>query len=237
MSPRGPAAAEGRRALLARHVKTIVGITAVVLSIAATRSLVQGSAAVHRADALYAEGEVDGAIALCLRAARLYVPLAPHVRAAYDRLRAIALHAELQGDVETALLGWEAVRAAGRATRTLWTPYADRAREADDHLATLLAARPTGGIQPPEARDALAREHRALLAPETSPRPAVIVALYAGLGAWLLGAWRALGVVEPRTRRAPAQFGFRNVVVERLVLGGALAAIGAGVMLLALARA
>ena len=233
----GVAARAPRAALRRRRARAVVIVAVVALSIAASRSAVQGAAAMHRADELYAVGEVDGAIALCLRAARLYVPLAPHVGAAYDRLRTIALHAELQGDEETALLAWEAVRGAGHATRTLWIPFADRVREADDHLATLLAARPTGGMQTPQSREAIAREHRTLLAPESSPRPWVLLSLYAGLGAWLLGAWHALAIVDARNRRQPARFGFRSVLVERLVLGSAMAAIGAWVMLLALAHA
>src|SRR5207302_9691110 len=102
------------------------------------RAIFDGTASMHRSDELWARGEIDGSVALAMRAARLYVPLAPHVRAAYDRMRTIALDAELRGDRETALLAWEAVRGASRSTRTFWTPYADRASEADEHAATLL---------------------------------------------------------------------------------------------------
>jgi hypothetical protein len=201
------------------------------------RAIFDGTASMHRSDELLAQGEVDGSIALALHAARLYVPLAPHVRAAFDRMRQVALDAELRGDRETALLAWESVRAASRSTRTFWTPYADRAREADEHIAGLLASQPSTGVQAPVPKEVLAREQRAKLQSDSLPRPWTIVLMYAGLAGWLAGAWRALSAMEREVRRMPARFGFGSAASERIVTGAALAIAGVVAAWFALVRA
>lgn len=199
-----------------------------VLSVVVVRNVFEGSASVRRCDELRAQGDVDGAIAQALHAARCYVPLAPHPRAAYDRLRDIALSAELSGDGETALLSWQAIHAGARSTRSLWTPFSDRLAEADDHIAAILAGRPPPGIDRDQPRDVIAREHRALLAIGTATHPLAALGLYLGLAAWLYGAWRALGVIGATGSSARG---------ERVWTGGALAIVGMVAMLIALARA
>lgn len=203
----------------------------------AGRGIVEGTASMRRSDDLLAEGDADGAIAQALRAGRWYVPFAPHVTRAYDRLRAIALRAELAGDEETALLAWQAVRGAARSTRTLWTPFRDRLAEADDHIATLLAAKPPPGVDRDTPRELLVREHRALLAEETSARPWSIVALYLGLGAFLVGTWRTTATFDPRRPMKPSRFGIASERTERAISYGALAAVGLVAFVIALMRA
>lgn len=201
------------------------------------RAIFDGTASMHRSDELLAQGEIDGSIALALRAARLYVPFAPHVRAAYERMRSIAFDAELRGDRETALLAWEALRGASRSTRTFWTPFADRASEADEHIASILASAPQTGVEAPQPRDALAREQRARLQADALPRPSLIALMYLGLVAWLIGAWRALSPLDRDVRRAPARFGFGSATSERVVTGAVLALAGLIAAWIALARA
>ncbi|MEO7096724.1 MAG: hypothetical protein ABI175_25930, partial [Polyangiales bacterium] len=182
-------------------------------------------------------GDVDGSIAQAMRAARWYVPLAPHTTRAYDQLRAIALRAELAGDVETAQLAWQAIRGAARATRTLWTPFRDRLLEADDHLATILASKPPPGIDRDTPRELLVREHRALLAEESAAKPWVIVLLYAGLFAFLVGSWRTTATLDRTRAIQPSRFGLASERTERAISYGALAAIGLVVFIVALMRA
>jgi len=191
----------------------------------------------RRSDDLLVQGDVDGAIAQAMRAARWYVPLAAHTTQAYDRLRTIALRAELSGDGETALLAWQAVRGAARSTRTLWTPFSDRLAEADDHLATILASKPPPGVDRETPRDLLVREHRALLAEPTAARPWAIVALYAGLCAFLLGTWRAMATLDPARGIQPSRFGLSSEKVERATSYGALALLGLAAFVIALIRA
>jgi hypothetical protein len=201
------------------------------------RGIVEGTASMRRSDDLFEQGDVDGSIAQAMRAARWYVPFAPHTTRAYDRLRAIALRAELAGDVETAQLAWEAIRGAARSTRTLWTPFRDRLLEADDHLATILASKPPPGIDRDTPRELLVREHRALLAEETAARPWAIVALYAGLLAFLLGSFRVTAALDRSRAIQPARFGLASERTERALSYGALAVAGLVVFVVALMRA
>jgi hypothetical protein len=220
-----------------RALRPWVIAASAALALLVGRAVFDGTASMHRSDELLEKGEVDGSIALALHAARLYVPLAPHVRAAFDRMRTIALDAELRGDRETALLAWESVRAASRSTRTFWTPFADRAREADEHVAGILASQPTTGVQQPVPKDVLAREQRAKLQSDSLPRPWTIVVMYLGLAAWMLGAWRALSPLDRDVRRLPARFGFASATSERVVTGVVVALAGAIAAWVALTRA
>jgi hypothetical protein len=201
-------------------------MAAVVIATLAGRALVEGSTSVKRADDAIARGDVDAAIAHAMRATKWYVPFAPHVEAAYDRLRAIARKAEAAGDVDGALVAWQAIRAGARGTKSLWQPFEDRLAEADAHVATLLASKPPPGVERDEPREQRAREHLELLATSAAPKPAAVVALYVGLAAWLYGAHRALSALRAKQARA------------RLAWTGAvIASVGLVVFLFALARA
>jgi hypothetical protein len=216
-----------RERRLARALPWTLGAGTLLLLFAG-RQVLEGRASIRRADELASQGEVCGSIAHAMRAARAYVPFAPHVREGYDRLRATALRAELDGDLETALLAWEAVRAASKGTRTLWTPFVDRLSEADDHVSSILAAQPPSGIDRDRSRELLAQDHRALLAREGAARPWAIVVFYAALSAWVVGAWRAFSAFD---RTAGTRRG------GLAISGSALALIGLAAMLFALARA
>jgi hypothetical protein len=163
-----------------------------VLAVLVGRSLLEGRASIRRAYEHDTRGEVDAAIGNAMRATKWYVPFAPHPREGYDLMRTIARRAEAAGDVETALIAWQAIRGGARATRSLYVPYEDRLREADAQIATLLAARPPAGIDRDKPREHLVQEYRALLAREDGPRPSAVVALYAGLAMFVFGAYRAL---------------------------------------------
>jgi hypothetical protein len=203
------------------------GLTAaLVLGTLLGRAIVEGSICVRRSDDALARGEVDAAVAYAMRATKWYVPFAPHVEAGYERLRTIARRAEAAGDADGALIAWQAIRAGARGTRSLWTPFADRLAEADEHIATLLGSKPPPGVDRDKPREQRVREHLELLATAAAPAPLAVVALYLGLAAWLYGAHRALSAFSARARAA------------RLVWTGALvAAAGLAVFLFALARA
>ncbi len=207
-----------------------------LLVILAARNVLEGTAANRRSDELRARGDLDGAIALAMAATRAYVPWAPHVGAGYDRLRDIALGAELAGDSETALLAWEAIRAGARATRTLYTPFADRLAEADDRIAVLLATRSLPGIDREKPRDLVVREHRALLAEASAARPFAIVAMYVGLAFFLFGAHRSVGGIDAQRVFAPARV-LGSPRAEHVAAGVVLAMMGMGALAWALLRA
>lgn len=211
----------------------IVALVALVATLVG-RAVLEGRAAVRRANEAEARGDVEATIAWSMRAAKWYVPGATHPRLGYDKLREVARKAEAAGDLDTALIAWQAVRGAARASRGPWVPWEGRAREADAQIAILLTAKATPGIDRDKPRERVIQEHRALLARDDGPRPAAIAAFYAGLVIALLGSYRLLAAVdallarelrdrEPERRRAWAALG--------------VAALGFAVLVIALSRA
>jgi len=192
-----------------------------VLGVLVGRAMLEGRAALRRAQEADARGEVEATIAFSMRAAKWYVPFAAHPQAAYDKLREVARRAESSGDADTALVAWQAIRGAGRASRGPWMPFADRALEADSQIAILLATKQAPGIDRDKPRDRLIQEHRALLAGDDGPRPLAVVSLYAGLVIAVAASYRLLGALdaslepdanrEVEQRRALAAFGIAMV--------------------------
>ncbi len=211
----------------ARQLGLLVGAVLIVLG---ARSLLEGRVSIRRAYEHDARGEVDAAIANAMRATKWYVPLATHPREGYDLMRTIARRAEAAGDVETALIAWQAIRGGAHATRSLYLPYEDRLREADGQIALLLAARPPAGIDRDKPRERLIQDYRALLGRDDGPRPAAVIVLYAGLAMFLFGAYRALedSAVAPSDRE-PAR--------RRTYASVALAMVGLIAFAIAISRA
>ena len=89
-----------------------------VVALLSARAVLEGRAAVRRADECLKAGDTEGAVAHAMRAAKWYLPLASHPREGYDRLRNIARRAESTGDADTALVAWQAIRAASKSTRS-----------------------------------------------------------------------------------------------------------------------
>ncbi len=208
------------------RARELLVLGAMVVATLGGRALLEGSACVRRADEALARGEVDAAVAYAMRATKWYVPFAPHVEAGYDRLRGIARKAEATGDVDGALLAWQAIRAGARGTRSFYQPFPERLAEADQHIATLLGGKPPPGVDRDKPREQRIREHLALLATSAAPATGAVVAMYAGLAAWLYGAHRALSAFTRRSR------------ARRLAWSGAaIALLGIFAFLLALARA
>jgi hypothetical protein len=115
-------------------------------------------------------------------AARWYLPFAPHVDEAYAKLRTLTK----SEDPAVALAAWRSIRAAARATRSLWQPHADDLAEADAQIAKLSAVAPGGGKL--DGGEPLAW-HEERLARDV--RPSLAAAILAGLGIalWVAGAF------------------------------------------------
>jgi hypothetical protein len=144
----------------------------IVLAAASTaRALIDGQRELEHSTQAFNQGDLDSAILYARRAASSYVPGAPHVDAAYARLRAIALGAESNGDRGTARLAWDAVRSAALESRHLWTPRKGDLETANRKLELLRAA---------PAASASAAPMRSELPPEPGPRPAWSAALAFG---------------------------------------------------------
>lgn len=199
----------------------IVAIVAGVLGALAIRVVMAGREALATGDDWMQRGRWVEAIRSYETAARWYLPLAPHVDDAYDKLRTIAETApDTKGDAAAAavrLAAWRAIRSAARATRTLWTPHADDLAAADAAIAKLSAA-----VAKPPRTDGTPAEptpeswHFERLAREQRPR--IGTAALAGIGIllWIGGAIalvrRGLGPAGQLVRRAAIPSGIAILV-------------------------
>jgi hypothetical protein len=172
-------------------VRKLVLVAAILLGgfgALAIRVVIAGRAQLAAGDDAMTRGNPAQAIRAFEASARWYLPLAPHVDDAYDRLRALAS----SEDPRLAIAAWRSIRAAARATRTLWTPHADDLAAADAAIAKLAAADPeAASIGEPDApADAAAREawHRARLARDSRPSTGATVLAALGVMLWVGGA-------------------------------------------------
>ncbi|HTM44896.1 MAG TPA: hypothetical protein VL137_08075 [Polyangiaceae bacterium] len=149
------------------------------LSVLTVSVVVEGERALAASDRAFNAGRLDDALAFAERAATLYAPGAPHRRAAYERLAAIAVGSESKGDSVTALRAWRAVRGAVLETRHLWLVEPQWLALANEHLARLEAQQMQSALSPSE-RKAAQDQTLALLSRDESPRAGWVVVL--GLG-------------------------------------------------------
>lgn len=170
----------------ARKLLTVVAVVLVCLGVVATRAVLEGRAALARGDQALADGDQAEAVAQWRRAARWYVPLAPHVGGAYDRLEELAAAAEARGDRDTALAAWEGVRSSINATRSFYTPQAERLDPANRHIAALRAASPDDAAAAPGQDEATrAAWHYQLLSRDDGPSLGWSVLALLGFALWI----------------------------------------------------
>jgi hypothetical protein len=124
--------------------RSALGLLLAVLVLAALtgRMVVEGEAELKTSDAAFDRGDLPEATLHARRAAIMYAPGAPHVPAAFARLRAIAHGAEALGDVNMARRAWGAMRGAALETRHFVVPHAAELDLANENLARLSAASP-----------------------------------------------------------------------------------------------
>ena len=113
----------------------IAGIVVAALATLSLRIVLEGRAALADGDDAMNRGQTRDAIAAWQSAARWYLPFAPHVDDAYDRLGKLGNAARDSGDRATALLAYRAIRSASLATKSLWTRGRSRDRERADRRA------------------------------------------------------------------------------------------------------
>jgi hypothetical protein len=170
-----------------RKLAIVVGIVVAALATLSIRVVVDGRSALLDGDEALARGNAADAIASWETAARWYLPFAPHVDDAYERLTTLATKARAAKDSLTAIVAYRAIRSAAIATRSLWTPHAADLEAANAAIAELSALDPDGapaaGVGVP-ARTGYYRERLA-----SDARPTTAAAIIAGLGIvlWLVG--------------------------------------------------
>ncbi len=202
-----------RRARTKRRMLIVLASVFLCVGVLSTRALWEGRSALQQGDALLADGDSEGAVRLWRRAARWYLPLAPHVETAYDKLRSLALSAEEHGDSQLAVSAWTGIRSSVRATRSFYTPYSERLEEADRHIARLMAqielqSNPSTNLKETE------QWHHALLKRDQMPSVGwSIVALF-GLALWIGGGFGfALRGVDDNDRLVPKAAGYSGAAV------------------------
>jgi hypothetical protein len=181
----------------------------------AIRVVVEGRGALAAGDDWMARGKPGEAIRSFEASARWYVPLAPHVGDAYDRLRGLAK----SDDPAVAIAAWRAIRSAARATRTLWTPHADDLAAADAAIAQLAAKDPQAARVDALAGDSVPSRQawqEARLARDVRPGHGAALLAVLGIALWIGGAVllvrRGLDAAGAVVRR-PALVGCLTLVV------------------------
>jgi hypothetical protein len=165
------------------RVLLILALVLACLGALAIRVVVEGRSALAAGDDWMTRGKPFEAIGSFEAAARWYLPLAPHVDEAYDRLRALTT----SEDPAVAIAAWRGIRGAARATRTLWTPHADDLEAADRGIASLSALDPRAANAGDTTREREAWYQARL---SRDPRPGTGAVVLAGLGIllWVGGA-------------------------------------------------
>jgi hypothetical protein len=198
--------------------RAALGLLLAVLVLAAltARMVIEGEAELRASDAAFDRGDLPEATLHARRAAILYAPGAPHVVAAFARLRAIALGAEALGDIPMARRAWGAVRGAALEVRHVGSP-----EEAALDLANANLARLSG--HGPGDRRAAER----LLSRDETPRAPWVLTL--GLGFLLFTSGLVL------TARGISPTG--EISRKMLAIAGLLAAFGVAFWTFAVYRA
>lgn len=198
-----------------RKRRTLIVLVSILLclGVVSVRALWEGRNALQRGDSALAEGDSEGAVRWWRRAARWYLPLAPHVEPAYDKLRALATESEARSEHDIAILAWTGIRSSVRATRSFYTPYADRLAEADSHIAALMAQKELRADPATNVTQAQAW-HRKLLARDQMPSVAWSIVALLGLALWIGGGFAfAFRGVDDDDRLVPKAAAYSGAMV------------------------
>ena len=172
----------------------IAVIALAVIGVVSLRAVISGRDALGDGDDWMLRGKPAEAIRSYEAAARWYVPLAPHVEAAYAKLRNLT-------DGPEALLAWRAIRSAARATRSPWQPHAGDLADAEVAIARLEARDVEAGAGAGSSIEDREAWHRARLSEDV--RAGRGAATLAGLGIVILLIGAIVLVRRPEPRLVP----------------------------------
>ena len=170
-----------------KKLVTVLIVAGLCLGVVVTRAVWEGRAALSEAGDALDAGDPHEAVALYRRAARWYVPLAPHVGRAYDQLEAIAQQAEHSGDTQLALAAWRGVRSSIKATRSFFTPHEHRLDRANKRIAALMAEVEGPDADPGKSQQQREQWHYDLLDRDEAPSVFWSIVALLGFGMWLGG--------------------------------------------------
>ncbi len=194
-----------------RSVTRGLGVALVVLMVLAVRVAVSSRRELVQGDELSGRGDVAASVAHYRRAARWYVPFGPSSEAGLDALARIGSDAEAEGDTALALSAYRSIRAAAIGSRSFYVPHADRLRDADEHIAALMASLPPPPIEASSSTEERRDAHLALLEAPVGPSPGWSVIALLGLATWVLGAFlfatRAFGDDDRLVAREARRWG------------------------------
>lgn len=97
----------------------------------------RGGERMDESDQAFHRGDLRASLYRARDAGLLFVPGASHVRAAEERLRAIAVGAEAEADFELAWLAWDALRLVDEETTYLGRGDTEAGRQAREGLERL----------------------------------------------------------------------------------------------------
>ena len=166
----------------------VIAAAAVALGAATARAVYSGEKEVALSTAALKASDPHGAAEHARRAAGWYVPGAPHVRVAYERLLALGTTAEGLGDRDTALYALRGVRTAAIETRWLFTPHEEDLERADRAIARIEAEAPRAPAHRSDPPAAVERAQLEALVRDEAPDTGWVVALVVGALAFAAGA-------------------------------------------------
>lgn len=196
-----------------RQIILVVATVFLCFAVLSARALWEGRDALDKGQTAMAEGDGESAVRWLRRAARWYVPLAPHVGEAYESLEALATAAEQSGDPALALAAWTGIRSSVRATRSFYTPHEERMQRADVQIARLMAAQELASApdSDPKAREAW---HYALLQKNAMPSVGWSIVALLGLALWVGGGFGfALRGVDDQDKLVPKAAAYSGAAI------------------------
>jgi hypothetical protein len=217
-----------RAVVTGRRFVAVVLVVGFCLGVVVTRAVLEGRAALARGDTAAAAADHAEAVTWWRRAARWYVPGAPHVGRAYDRLENLAREAAERGDDQTALAAWRGVRGSILATRSVFTPHAHRLDPANRAIAALMARVEGPRADPDATEEERVAWHYDLLARDEAPSVFWSIIALLGFGLWLGGG----GLFALRGVTADDE-----LVPRRAAWAGAMVALGLIIWMLGLYKA
>lgn len=186
-----------------RRGALVLLVSLLAFAVLTARAVGEGEAEMTLSDQAFDRGDIREATRHARRAAVHYAPGAPHIRAAYARLEAVAHGAEASGDLENAMFAWRAIRSAALETRHVRAVVPDQLEQANQALARLQALQ----SEPTSRREALRQKKIAErdLGRTSSARAGWIALLAFGLGATLASlAWFTARGIQPDGSIHPA---------------------------------